>query len=110
MNKFITSQKPIWVEDIEVHSTDFELHDFLYYLSTASGIFPRRSKIDTATHKISGVASMSWFHVFPKDGEAKVITPSQKIGEMSAAGKAKVLPSGSIQSRMTSWLRRLWSR
>ena len=50
---------------------------------------------------------MSWFHVFPKDGEAKVIKPSEKIGEIIAAGKAKVLPSGSIQSGMTSWLRKL---
>jgi hypothetical protein len=39
---------------------------------------------------------MSWFHVFPKDGEAKVITPQQKIAEMIAAGKATAPPSGSI--------------
>jgi hypothetical protein len=48
--------------------------------------------------------------LFPKDGEAKVIKPSQKIGEIIAAGKAKVLPSGSTRLGMTSWLRKLWPR
>jgi hypothetical protein len=84
------------IADIEVQSTDFEVHDFLYYLSTASGIFPRTCKIDKTTRRISGAGCMSWFHVFPKDGEAKVITPQQKIAEMIAAGKAAAPPSGSI--------------
>ncbi len=77
------------VADIEVVSTDFEVHDFLYYLSTANGIFPKTCKIDNTKRRISGFGCMIWFHVFPKRGDAKVITPQQKIAEMIAAGKAK---------------------
>ena len=91
-----------YVEDIEMQSTDFELRDFLYYLSTASGIFPRTCKINNTTRRISGFGAMSWFHVFPKDGKAKVITAKQKLDEMIATGKAKVR-----RSRVTTWLRRL---
>ena len=59
------------VTNVEVRSVDFEVVDFLYYLSTASGIFPRRCKVDKATRQISGFGLMSWFHVFSKDGKAK---------------------------------------
>jgi hypothetical protein len=84
------------VANIEVQSLNFEVHDFLYYLSTASALFPRRCKIDNTTRRISGTGFMSWFHVIPKDGEAKVITPQQKIAEMVAAGKATVRPSSFV--------------
>ena len=59
------------VTNVEVRSVDFEVVDFLYYLSTASGIFSRRCKVDKATRQISGFGLMSWFHVFSKDGKAK---------------------------------------
>ena len=45
--------------------------------------------------------------MFSKDGKAKVITAKQKLNEMIASGKVKVWRSASIQSRLTSWLRRL---
>ena len=77
------------VADIEVISTEIEIHDFLYYLSTADGIFPRSCKIDNTTYRASNLGCMIKFHVFPKRGDAKVITAQEKVAEMIASGKAK---------------------
>jgi len=85
------------VADIAVVSTDFEIHDFLYYLSTANGIFPRSCKIDDTRNRASGLGCMMKFHVFPKRGDAKVITARQKVDEMVAAGKMKPARSLSEQ-------------
>ena len=52
-----SNRRTIWIADevtnVEVRSLDFEVVDFLYYLSTASAIFPRRCKVDKATRQIS---------------------------------------------------------
>jgi len=94
------------VTKVEVRRVDFEVVDFLYYLSTASGIFPRRCKVDKATRQISGFGLMSWFHVFSKDGKAKS-TPQQKIAEMVARGKPRVPSSTSkISFNLIALIRR----
>jgi hypothetical protein len=107
LSSSVFPSRSTYVEDIETQSTEFELHDFLYYLSTASGIFPRTCKINNTTRKISGLGAMSWFHVFPPEGEAKVITPKQKLVEMIATSEVKVRRSSSIKSRVAYWLRGL---
>jgi len=77
------------VANIDVISTEVEIHDFLYYFSTAAGIFPRSCKIDNTTYRASNLGCMIKFHIFPKRGDAKVITAQEKVAEMIAAGKAK---------------------
>jgi hypothetical protein len=89
LHRTIFPSRETTVAEIPLVSADFEVHDFLYYLSTAQGVFPKTCKIDKAKRQISGFGCMVWFHVFPKDGDAKVITPQQKISEMIAAGTAK---------------------
>jgi hypothetical protein len=89
LDRTIFPDRETLATEIEVISTDFDIHDFLYYLSTANGIFPKSCKIDRARRRISGFGCMIWFHVFPNRGDAKVITPQQKIAEMIAEGKAK---------------------
>jgi len=105
LNSSIFPGRATYVEDVEMQSTNFELRDFIYYLSTASGLFPRTSKVDDRTHRISGLGAMSWFHVFPKGGgKAKIITPKQKLDEMMASGEVRVRRSS--QSKLPRWLNR----
>jgi hypothetical protein len=89
LDRTIFPERGTAVADIELISTDFEIHDFLYYLSTARGIFPRSCKINDTTNRVSNLGCMMKFHVFPMRGDAKVITAQQKIDEMIAAGKAE---------------------
>ena len=73
LNSSVFPSRATYVDDIEMQSTDFELRDFLYYLSTASGIFPRTCKINNITQKISGLGAMSGFTCFRKTERLRLL-------------------------------------
>lgn len=89
LDRTVFPGRETYATEIPLISPEFELQDFLYYLSTAQGIFPRACKIDQLKRQISGSGCMLRFHVFSKDGDARVVTPQQKISEMIAAGTAE---------------------